>query len=158
MTGSDYLNSGYIEEEIMSREWTLNDVLNMDKTVADIVQKLITSMDIESKYDIVKDILIRKDGKYNEISLGELFTDHCRLELAKMVGFVVNNYLKTAKVEFNEEKTNKIYEEPMEELKKKLVRNEVIVEEDAKVLTLKERIRKDTKQMTEEQKKKAGMI
>ena len=158
MTGSDYLKSGCIEGEIMSREWTLNDVLDMDKTVADIVQKLITGMDIESKYDIVKDILIRKDGKYNEITLGELFTDHCRLELGKMVGFVVNNYLKTAKVEFNEEKTNKIYEEPMEELKKKLVRDEVIVEEDEKVLTLKERIRKDTKQMTEEQKKKAGMI
>ena len=46
----------------------------------------------------------------------------------------------------------------MEELKQELARDEVIVEGDEKVLTLKERIRADTKQLSEEEKKKAGLI
>jgi hypothetical protein len=157
MTGSDYLKSGNIEDEIMSREWTLNDVLDMDKTVADIVQKLITGMDIESKYDIVKDIKVEA-AIIDSFPVGEIISRVLRQELKDMVGFVVNNYLKTAKVEFNEENSNKIYEEPMEELKEKLGRDEVIVKEDVKVLTLKERIRADTKQLSEEEKKKAGLI
>jgi len=157
MTGSDYLKSGNIEDEIMSREWTLNDVLDMDKTVADIVQKLITGMDIESKYDIVKDIKVEA-AIIDSFPVGEIISRVLRQELKDMVGFVVNNYLKTAKVEFNEENSNKIYEEPMEELKEKLGRDEVIVKEDVKVLTLKEKIRADTKQLSEEEKKKAGLI
>ena len=80
MTGSDYLKSGNIEDEIMSREWTLNDVLDMDKTVADIVQKLITGMDIESKYDIVKDIKVEA-AIIDSFPVGEIISRVLRQEL-----------------------------------------------------------------------------
>ena len=58
MTGSSYdgfLKSGIIEDTVLSRDWSLNDVLNMDKTVDSIVQELINSMDSETKYLIVRD-------------------------------------------------------------------------------------------------------
>ena len=57
MTGSSYdgfLKSGIIEDTVLSRDWSLNDVLNMDNTVDSIVQELIDSMDYETKYLIVK--------------------------------------------------------------------------------------------------------
>ena len=156
MTGSDFLKSGNIEDEIMSREWTLNDVLNMDKTVADIVQKLIMGMDIESKYDIVKDTQIRKDGKYNEITLGELFTEHCRLELSEMVQFIVNRYLKTAQVKFNE---GSIQNKKLDSLpEKQLGTVDENVNADEKIVTLKEKIRKDSKMLSEKEMKEQGMI
>tara|TARA_R110002051_G_scaffold306626_1_gene377305 strand:+ start:215 stop:676 length:462 start_codon:yes stop_codon:yes gene_type:complete len=153
MIGSSYLKSGNIEDEIMSREWTLNDVLDMDKTVEDIVQNLIVGMDIESKYDIVKDI------KYNEITLGELFTEQCRVELSNMVQFVVNNYLKTAKVEFNDtinndKKKNKTVEVMVEKKDEQLLEDN----QNEKIITLKQRINNDTKQLDENEKKKLGMV
>ena len=151
MTGSDYLKSGNIEDEIMLRDWTLNDILNKEKTVEEIVQKLIMGMDIESKYDIVKDTY---ENKNSSLTVGEIISKVLRQKLSDMVSITLNKYLKSAKVKFNDEGSNKIYEEPMEELEQSSVRNE----EDVKVVTLKERIRADTKQMTEEEKKRAGMI
>ena len=152
MTGSNYLKSGNIEDEIMSREWTLNDVLDMDKTVEEIVQNLIVGMDIESKYDIVKDV------KYDEVTLGELFTEQCRIELSNMVQFVVNNYLKTAKVEFNDgnNKTKMGKSIVLEKKKDEQVLD--VLSQDEKIITLKEKIRKDSKRLDEEDMKEQGMI
>tara|TARA_R110000744_G_scaffold34094_4_gene79718 strand:+ start:4387 stop:4875 length:489 start_codon:yes stop_codon:yes gene_type:complete len=157
MTGSEeYLKSGVIEDLIMRKDWTLNDILHKDETVSEIVQSLIHEMDNDQLYRIAMDCILTEQEIGMSVAKATMI--NCRAELTSMVQFILNKYLKTAKVEFNEGESNKIYEEPMEELKEKLARDEVIVEEDAKVLTLKERIRKDTKQMTEEQKKKAGMI
>ena len=157
MTGSEeYLKSGVIEDLIMRKDWTLNDILHKDETVSEIVQNLIQGMDNAQLYRIAMDCILTEQEI--GMSVAKAATINCRAELTSMVQFILNKYLKTAKVEFDEEKSNKIYEEPMEELKEKLARDEVIVEEDGKVLTLKERIRADTKQLSEEEKKKAGLI
>ena len=46
--GSNYegfLKSGVIEDVVLAKEWTLNDVLNMERSIDDIVQILINQMD-----------------------------------------------------------------------------------------------------------------
>ena len=157
MTGSeDYLKSGVIEELIMRKDWTLNDILHKDETVSEIVQKLIDGMNNDQLYRIAMDCILTEQEIGMSVAKATMI--NCRAELSSMVQFILNKYLKTAKVEFNEEKSNKIYESPYEELKQELERNEDVVEEGEKVLTLKERIRADTKQMTEEEKKRTGMI
>ena len=158
MIGSSYLGSGEIEDEILSREWTLNDVLDMDRTVDDIVQKLITGMDISSKYEIIKDVVLP-----SEITLGELITNQCRLELSDMVQFVVNNYLKTAKVEFNDNNNNSNLDNTKVEQSKRLEENKDeklldVPSQDEKIITLKERIRQETKRLDKDDMKEQGMI
>ena len=109
MTGSSYdgfLKSGIIEDTVLSRDWSLNDVLNMDKTVDSIVQELIDSMDSETKY------LIVRDTEYSAISneiitVGEIISIVLREELGDMVSFIVNQYLKEAKVSFNDNNNTK---------------------------------------------------
>ena len=153
MTGSSYdgfLKSGIIEDTVLSREWSLNDVLNMDKTVDSIVQELIDSMDSETKY------LIVRDTEYSAISneiitVGEIISIVLREELSDMVSFIVNQYLKEAKVSFNDNNNTK------PEVVEEVVEEKEPTQED-KIMTLKERIRQDTKQLDDKDKKKMGMI
>ena len=149
MTGSSYdgfLKSGIIEDTVLSRDWSLNDVLNMDNTVDSIVQELIDSMDYETKYLIVKDYIWRGESRVSEIISHAL-----RDELSDMVSFIVNQYLKEAKVSFNDNNNTKpkVVEEVVEEKE--------TTQED-KIMTLKERIRQDTKQLDDKDKKEMGMI
>jgi hypothetical protein len=164
MTGSNYegfLKSGIIEDEIMNREWSLTDILDMDKTVTDIVQDLILDINVETKYYIVEQYQMYEYPIHNfEGSLGELITDICRKLLTEMVQTILTEYLKTAKVEFNDNinYTNKeieAVENLVEEEDEKLLEEH---SQDEKIITLKERIRKDTKQLNNKDKKELGMI
>ena len=149
MTGSSYdgfLKSGIIEDTVLSRDWSLNDVLNMDNTVDSIVQELIDSMDYETKYLIVKDYIWRGESRVSEIISHAL-----RDELSDMVSFIVNQYLKEAKVSFNDNNNTK------PKVVKKVVQEKEPTQED-KITTLKERIRQDTKQLDDKDKKEMGMI
>lgn len=155
MTGSSYdgfLKSGIIEDTVLSRDWSLNDVLNMDNTVDSIVQELIDSMDYETKYLIVKDTEFSFSGIPNKImAVGEIISIVLREELSDMVSFIVNQYLKEAKVSFNDNNNTK------PEVVKEVVKEKEPTQED-KIMTLKERIRQDTKQLDDKDKKEMGMI
>ena len=165
MTGSSYdgfLKSGIIEDTVLSRDWSLNDVLNMDNTVDSIVQELIDSMDSETKYLIVRDT--EYSAMSNEIiTVGEIISIVLREELSDMVSFIVNQYLKEAKVSFNDNnsKSNmdkEKVEEPkrMEENKDKKLLD--VPSQDEKIITLKERIRLDSKKLDEKDMKDMGLI
>ena len=151
MTGSSYdgfLKSGIIEDTVLSRDWSLNDVLNMDNTVDSIVQELIDSMDYETKYLIVKDYYWQSGS---EIKVSEIISHALRDELSDMVSFIVNQYLKEAKVSFNDNNNTK------PKVVKEVVQEKEPTQED-KIMTLKERIRQDTKQLDDKDKKEMGMI
>ena len=163
MNGSSYegfLNSGIIEDRILEREWTLNDVLNMGETIDVVVQELIDGMDVETKYLIVKDV---EWGGENDISVKQIISKVLREELSDMVSFVVNQYLKEAKVKFNDNNNtvnmdNKKSGE-IEILDKKKEEEPLEVSnQDEKIRTLKERIRKDSKRLDEKEMKEQGMI
>ena len=157
MTYEGFLNSGIIEDEIMKRAWTLNDVLDMDKTVDEIVQSLIVDMELDTKYLIIKDIQI--NSAHHEMVISEVITHMCRLELTDMVSFVVSNYLKTAKVEFNDNNnTNRVSEENVDRTKEVVEHVQENPSQDEKITTLKERIRNDAKRLSEKEMKDNGMI
>lgn len=148
MTGSDFLKSGIIEDAIQQRVWTINDILNADDITVSIVDSLINGMDNSTKWSIVKESELA-----NDMSL------HLRKELNSMVSFVLNNFLKKATVDFGGErdvKETKEIQEPDERQVETDTGN--MVETEPKVMTLKERIRQDTKLMSDKDKKKAGMI
>lgn len=148
MTGSDFLKSGIIEDAIQQRVWTINDILNADDITVSIVDSLINGMDNSTKWSIVKGSELA-----NDMSL------HLRKELNSMVSFVLNNFLKKATVDFGGErdvKETKEIQEPDERQVETDTGN--MVETEPKVMTLKERIRQDTKLMSDKDKKKAGMI
>jgi len=157
MSYEGFLNSGIIEDEIMKREWTLNDVLDMDKTVDEIVQSLIVDMELDTKYLIIKDTQI--NSAHHEMTISEVITHMCRLELTNMVSFVVSNYLKTAKVEFNDNSNiNRVSEENVDRNKEVVEPIQENISQDEKIVTLKERIRKDAKRLDEKDMRKQGMI
>ncbi len=148
MTGSDFLKSGIIEDAIQQRVWTINDILNADDITVSIVDSLINGMDNSTKWSIVKESELA-----NDMSL------HLRKELNSMVSFVLNNFLKKATVDFGGErdvKETKEIQEPDERQVETDTGN--MVETEPKVMTLKERIRQDTKLLSDKDKKKAGMI
>ena len=157
---NEFLNSGIIEDEIMNRSWSLNDVLEMDNTVDEIVQGLITDMDIETKYHIVKDV---EWGGENDISVKQIISMALREELKTMVSFVVNRYLKDAKVSFNDNNNTDKLDKKKDGKSEVVVENKVeqpvvIPSQDEKIMTLKERIKQDTKEMSSLDKKRAGLI
>ena len=155
MIGSNYegfLKSGIIEDVVLAKEWTLNDVLNMDKSIDAIVQVLIKQVDAETK------LLIIKDTEYSPMSneilpMGQIISMVLRDELSDMVSFIVNKYLKEAKVSFND--GNK---ERVEEVKNEMARPEDNTKQDEKIVSLKERIKQDTQHLTTKDMKKKGMI
>lgn len=147
MTGGvDYLASGIIEDAIQQRVWTINDILNADSITESIVDELIDSMDDATKWTIVK-----KSTLANEMS------KYLRKELNTMVSFVLTNFLKTATVDFGGEK-HEVVEEIQEPDERQVEADTGSLGETEKVMTLKERIRLDTKLMDEKDKKNAGLI
>jgi hypothetical protein len=164
MTGSSYdgfLNSGIIEDTVLARDWSLNDVLDMDKTVDSIVQELINSMDIETKYLIVKDSIVH--DKEGEVSVGQIISMVLREELIDMVSFIVNQYLKEAKVSFNDNNSKSNMDKEKVEKPKRMEENKDkklldVPSQDEKIITLKERIRQDSKKLDEKDMKDMGLI
>lgn len=151
-TGSDYLGSGVIEDVVLAKEWTLSNVLNMDESIEEVVEILIKSMDIRTKYSIVKDV--EYIGEYQDHTVGEIISYMLRHELTTMVSFVVNRYLKTARVNFSDRQI----EERVEDVESKVERPEDSANKNEKVVTLKDRIKQDTKQLSTNDMKKKGMI
>jgi len=145
MSGSDFLRSGVIEDVIKQRVWTINDILNADEVTESIVDTLINDMDNSTKWKIVK-----------ESTLSDDMSKHLRQELNSMVSFVLTSFLKTATVDFGGEKNE--VEKNKEPVQRQVGTDENSVDETEKILTLKDRIRLDTKLMDENDKKKAGLI
>jgi hypothetical protein len=145
MSGSDFLRSGVIEDVIKQRVWTINDILNADEVTESIVDTLINDMDNSTKWKIVK-----------ESTLSDDMSKHLRQELNSMVSFVLTSFLKTATVDFGGEKNE--VEKNEEPVQRQVGTDENSVDETEKILTLKDRIRLDTKLMDENDKKKAGLI
>lgn len=164
MTGSSYdgfLKSGIIEDTILNREWTLNDVLNMNDTIDVVVQELINQMDIETKYLIVKDSIVH--DKEGEVSVGQIIATVLREELSDMVSFVVNQYLKEAKVSFNDNDSKSNMDKEKVEKPKRMEKNKDkklldVPSQDEKIITLKERIRLDSKKLDEKDMQDMGLI
>ena len=156
MIGSNYegfLKSGIIEDVVLAKEWTLNDVLNMDRSIDDIVQVLINQMDAETKLLIIKDT--EYSAMSNEIiTMGTIISMVLREELSDMVSFIVNQYLKEAKVSFNDNNNKK----RVEKVEKEVGRPEDNTKQDEKIVSLKERIKQDTQHLTTKDMKKKGMI
>ena len=146
MTGSDYLESGVIEDAIHQRVWTISDILNADDITENIVDELINGMDDETKWRIVK-----------STDLASEMSVHLRKELNNMVSFVLTKFLKTATVDFGGEK-NETIEEIQGTNDRQVETDTASLGESEKIMTLKERIRLDTKLMDEKDKKDAGLI
>jgi hypothetical protein len=146
MTGSDYLESGIIEDAIHQRVWTISDILNADDITENIVDELINGMNDETKWRIVK-----------STDLSSEMSIHLRKELNNMVSFVLTKFLKTATVDFGGEKNEKI-EEIQGTNDRQVETDTASLGESEKIMTLKERIRLDTKLMDEKDKKDAGLI
>jgi hypothetical protein len=148
MTGSDdYLQSGVIENAIHKRIWTINDILNADDISESIVDELIKDMDDGIKWRIVKSTDLGK----------EQMSIYLRKELNNMVSFVLTKFLRTATVDFGGEKNEKI-EEIQGNDDRQVETDTGSLGESEKMMTLKERIRLDTKLMDEKEKKNAGLI
>ena len=145
MTGSDFLKSGVIEDVIKQRVWTISDILNAEEVTESIVDTLIKDMDDSTKWQIVKESTLSND-----------MSKYLRKELNSMVSFVLTNFLKTATVDFGGEKNE--VEKIEEPVQRQVGTDEASVGETDKILTLKERIRLDTKLMDEKDKKNAGLI
>lgn len=145
MTGSDFLDSGVIEDAIMQRVWTINDILNADEVTESIVDTLVNDMDDSTKWNILKDTDLA-----NEMSI------YLRKQLTTMVSYVLTHFLKDATVDFGGDKHE--IQEVQEPDVKQVETDTRSMDEDEKILTLKERIRLDTKLMDEKDKKNAGLI
>ena len=150
--GEDFYKSGVIEDKIMERQWTLNDIINKEDIVSELARELISGMDIETKYFIVCDTEIPK----GEMSFAKAIYNRTFDKLEEWITAKLSMYLKTATVNFNDE--------PIEELESFIKESEGELEsdkdsndEDEKVMTLKERIKLDTKQLNDNEMKKRGM-
>ena len=135
-----------LDKLITDKEWTLNDILEMDKTVEGLVQELIDGMNIETKYSIVKDQTFNSEASY---SVGEIISIVLRAELSEIVSVTINEYLKTATVNFSKGNTKTVEVVNKEKVDKP---------KKDKLLSLKEQIKKDVKQLDNKEMKKKGMI
>ena len=135
-----------LDELITNKEWTLNDILEMDKTVEGLVQELIDGMNIETKYSIVKDQTFNSEASY---SVGEIISIVLRAELSDMVLVTVNKYLKTATVNLSKQNTKTVEVVNKEKVDKP---------KEDKIVSLKEQIKKDVKQLDNKEMKEKGMI
>lgn len=152
-TGQIFYDSGIIEERIMERQWTLNDIINKQDIVSELARKLLSEMDIDTMYWIVCDTNIPK----GTMSFAKAIGDTAFERLEEWITAKLSVYLKTATVNFNEE-TEKEIEKQLDESKGELEGLEDNTNKDEKIITLKERIKTDTHQLTEEEMKKKGMI
>ena len=150
--GEDFYKSGVIEDKIMERQWTLNDIINKEDIVSELARELISGMDIETKYFIVCDTEIPK----GEMSFAKAIYNRTFDKLEEWITAKLSMYLKTATVNFNDEPIEAL-ESFIEESEGELESDKDSNDEDEKVMTLKERIKLDTKQLNDNEMKKRGM-
>ena len=150
--GEDFYKSGVIEDKIMERQWTLNDIINKEDIVSELARELISGMDIETKYFIVCDTEIPK----GEMSFAKAIYNRTFDKLEEWITAKLSMYLKTATVNFNDEPIEAL-ESFIKESEGELESDKDSNDEDEKVMTLKERIKLDTKQLNDNEMKKRGM-
>ena len=138
-----------IEEVIMKKNWSLSDILDMDNSVSNIVQEVITDMTTEEKYLLVKDI---EYGGPNDITVGQIVSIVVREELTLVAKQIFNSYLKTAQVNFNDKMDKRKTKKP------KTVVEDIPETTEDKIMTLKQRIREDSKQLDDKEMREQGMI
>jgi hypothetical protein len=140
--GEDFYKSGVIEDKIMERQWTLNDIINKEDIVSELARELISGMDTE----------IPK----GEMSFAKAIYNRTFDKLEEWITAKLSMYLKTATVNFNDEPIEAL-ESFIEESEGELESDKDSNDEDEKVMTLKERIKLDTKQLNDNEMKKRGM-
>jgi len=162
MTGSNIEEK--IEEHILSKEWSLNDILDMEDTVAIIVGLLIDDMSFEDKFNLIENVRLENI----KMTVGKLIHIHTAAQLNKLIQVRLNTYLKTAKVSFDgspnivnisdivEEDSLVLPSSPNKEI-------EEVVEEQEEPLSLKERSDKlkdlsKLKQLTPDEMKEMGIL
>ena len=138
-----------IEEVIMKKNWSLSDILDMDNSVSNIVQEVITDMTTEEKYLLVKDI---EYGGPNDITVGQIVSIVVREELTLVAKQIFNSYLKTAQVNFNDKMDKRKTKKP------KTVVEDIPETTEDKIMTLKQKIREDSKQLDDKEMREQGMI
>tara|TARA_R100000664_G_C2725487_1_gene117584 strand:+ start:589 stop:1017 length:429 start_codon:yes stop_codon:yes gene_type:complete len=138
-----------IEEVIMKKNWSLSDILDMDRSVENVVQEVITDMTTEEKYLLVKDI---EYGGPNDITVGQIVSIVVREELTLVAKQIFNSYLKTAQVNFDDKMDKRKTKKP------KTVVEDIPETTEDKIMTLKQRIREDSKQLDDKEMREQGMI
>jgi hypothetical protein len=138
-----------IEEVIMKKNWSLSDILDMDNSVSNIVQEVIADMTTEEKYLLVKDI---EYGGPNDITVGQIVSIVVREELTLIAKQIFNSYLKTAQVNFDDKMDKRKTKKP------KTVVEDIPETTEDKIMTLKQKIREDSKQLDDKEMREQGMI
>ena len=150
--GDNYYESGIIEDKIMEIQWTLHDIIHKEDIISVLAKELMSDMDIETKYFIICDTEI-PSGK---MSFAKAIHNKTFSILEEWITAKLSMYLKTATVNFNVEPIEEL-ESFIKESEGKLESDEGSNEENEKVMTLKERIKLDTKQLDDNEMKKRGM-
>ena len=155
MTYEGFEKSGIIEDTIMEREWSLNDIVNLHDTVFNISKELVEAMDVETLFFITADEQVLP-VENPEQTIGQLLHSKARVLVTQMVKTAMNEYMKTAKVKFNDiDNTDK--DEVVEELN---VETLSPMAEDKNEISqgLKDVMKADVKQLSKEDMEKMGMI
>jgi hypothetical protein len=151
--GQTFYESGIIENKIMERQWTLNDIINKQDIVSELARELISDMDIETKYYIICDTELPK----GQMSFAKAIYNTTFDRVEEWITAKLSLYLKTATVNFNDEPIEEINKEMEEELERELERPKDGSNENEKIMTLKDRIKADTKQLSDSELKERGM-
>ena len=155
MTYEGFEKSGIIEDTIMEREWSLNDIVNLHDTVFNISKELVEAMDIETLFFITADEQVLP-VENPEQTIGQLLHSKARVLVTQMVKTAMNEYMKTAKVKFNDidnTDTDEVVEEPNVETLSPMAEDKNEISQG-----LKDVMKADVKQLSKEDMEKMGMI
>tara|TARA_R110002020_G_scaffold256284_6_gene469954 strand:- start:4490 stop:4927 length:438 start_codon:yes stop_codon:yes gene_type:complete len=141
-----------IENIIMKKNWTLSDILDIESSIGNVVQEVIMDITIEEKYYLAENVEFIRDEYPEEITMGHIISMVVRERLTVIAKQVFNEHLKTAKVNFNDNVDEK------QSTKPKTVLEPVPESTEDKIKTLKQKIREDSKQLNQEEKKDLGMV
>tara|TARA_Y100000593_G_scaffold17268_1_gene34571 strand:+ start:36015 stop:36479 length:465 start_codon:yes stop_codon:yes gene_type:complete len=154
MTYEGFEKSGIIEDIIMNREWTLDDIVNLHDTVYNISKELVDDMDVETLFFITADEQVLP-VENPEQTIGQLLHSKARVLVTQMVKKAMNEYMKTAKVKFNDidNNTDEVVEEPNVETLSPEPEDKNEISEG-----LKEVMNADVKQLSKKDMERMGMI
>jgi len=154
MTYEGFEKSGIIEDIIMDREWTLDDIVNLHDTVYNISKAIVEAMDVETLFFITADEQVLP-VENPEQTIGQLLHSKARVLVTQMVKKAMTEYMKTAKVKFNDidNNTDEMDDENIVETLSPMAEDKNDISEG-----LKEVMNADVKQLTKEDMEKMGMI
>ena len=154
MTYEGFEKSGIIEDTIMNREWTLEDIVNLHDTVYNISKELVEAMDIETLFFITADEQVLP-VENPEQTIGQLLHSKARVLVTQMVKTAMNEYMKTAKVKFNDtdNNTNEMDDENIVETLSPMAEDKNEISQGRKDV-----MKADVKQLSKEDMEKMGMI